>query len=121
MDKGDSFVGKLYYYTVDDQGNDSYVENGNKYYSEEVVVYNDEALGFVIIEDMTKGLSRYNISFDDNKGQDKLEYKWIDKNAEKSGFVQENYIEYIEGTHDIGAAVHTGDDGEDYLFDGTYD
>ena len=45
VEKGQDFVGKLYYYTVDDQGNDSYVENGNKYYSEEVVVYNDEALG----------------------------------------------------------------------------
>ncbi|MEA4847193.1 MAG: hypothetical protein VB106_08180, partial [Clostridiaceae bacterium] len=114
---GENFIGRLYYYTDDDFGNDSYQESG-AYYSQEIRIYNDLVTTQPVIQDASKGRSSYDISYD-GEGRETLQYRWIDENIIKTGFVQAAFTEYT-GAQDIGAAVHIGDDGKSYTFDGTY-
>ncbi|MDD4780576.1 MAG: hypothetical protein PHT02_08230, partial [Tissierellia bacterium] len=122
VEEGKDFVGRLYYYTADECGNDSYdnVNNSYKYVS----LFNKNVVGYMVIKDMTSGKSRYDISFEDDDSGDRLEYRWVDKNVPKTGFVQD-YIYYMQDNYgkypDIGAAIQKGIDDKEYILDGTYE
>lgn len=117
VDDGYNFVGKIYYYTEDEQGNNSYVQSGNQYFSMPIAVYNESVTTEITVADMTPGLFIYLINFD-IEGQDRLEYKWEELISNNPGFTQADYRTY-DGEL-IGRPRHIGDDKGEYLFDGTY-
>ena len=118
--KDKDFIGKLHYYTVDKLNNSSYKENINQPDSYNIALYNYTVKGSVEVEGVTtEGKPSYNINFNKNNENEKLFYKWVDNNAVNSGFVQSEYKEYSESDA-IGDKKHTGDDNNEYIFDGNY-
>jgi len=114
---GDFFNGTLYWYTVDDAGNDSRTEkNGgsdkNGYYYTKVSLSNVSADCEIILGDVTPGSPSYDIAFETNE-LNKVEYRWVGKNV-----ITKTYS-YTDSS-EPGAAAHRDTSGNSVVLDGTY-
>jgi len=111
----ESFVGKLYYYTDDQLGNTSTPEAVSPL---NIALYNIKATGTINPGTVFAKKPSYDISFT-LPANEKAEYRWVDKNAVKSGFEQE-YITYTQGQSNIGSAEQNDKAGKKYILDGSY-
>lgn len=79
----DYFKGKLYWYTVDDAGNNSRDEKNsgtdkNGFYYKDIMLSNVKADCEIILDDVTPGKPEYDIKFE-TSSLNKVEYSWIGK------------------------------------------
>jgi hypothetical protein len=112
--RGETFKGKLYYYTLDSCGNDSRDEQ-NGYFTKDIVIHNYDAKDTLITEPYTYPKSNYDISFDLSDDNYRTEYRWI---AKDNSFIQE-YREYT-GAENVGSSVQVDKNGQQHVFDGVY-
>jgi len=112
--RGETFKGKLYYYTLDSCGNDSRSEQ-NGYFTKDIVIHNYDAKDTLITEPYTYPKSNYNISFDLSDENYRTEYRWI---AKDNSFTQDYRV--YTGAENVGAGVQIDKDGQEHVFDGVY-
>ena len=116
IQRGETFEGKLYYYTVDSSGNDSRNEQGGACFTKEIRIYNFDSRDTLITEQYTYPKDSYSIRFEQTDNNYRTEYRWI--SHDDSSFRQD--FRPYTGAEEVGAGEQTGADGKSYLLDGTY-
>ncbi len=116
LQEGKFFKGRLYWYTVDDAGNDSRTENNrgavNGLYYTDIVLNNVKADCEIKLDDITPGKPEYEIDFE-TSSHNKVEYRWIGKNTST------NLTKYTSSS-EPGAASQKDSSGNIITMNGEY-